>query len=80
MSLYLSKEIFPIIQKRPITRYLAIISPILMALWCAASRVHDYWHHPADVLAGSAIGLACSAITFEVFWDHMYEGGSWLGR
>ena len=40
--------------------YLLSFAPLLLAFFIAASRVHDFWHHPADVVAGSLIGVACS--------------------
>jgi membrane-associated phospholipid phosphatase len=36
--------------------------PLAVAGWVAASRVHDNWHHPADVAFGSALGAACAAL------------------
>ena len=40
----------------------AALAPGTLALFVAASRVHDNWHHPADVVAGSAIGGAVAAM------------------
>ena len=39
----------------------AIITlPIFLAVFVAASRVRDDYHHPADVVGGSLIGLVCA--------------------
>lgn len=42
--------------------YLASLLPILLAFFISASRVHDFWHHPADIVAGSMIGIACAFV------------------
>jgi len=40
--------------------YTSSFVPILLAFFIAASRVHDFWHHPADVVAGAVIGVGCA--------------------
>ena len=40
----------------------ALGGPIFLATFIAASRVHDNWHHPADVVAGSLIGTTCAYV------------------
>jgi membrane-associated phospholipid phosphatase len=42
----------------------AAIVPWLLALWVASSRLVDYYHHPADVVAGVAIGAICAWSAF----------------
>lgn len=37
-----------------------VISPLLLAGWVALTRIRDYWHHPTDVMAGTALGLVVS--------------------
>ena len=44
------------------------IVPILVAAFVAASRVHDNWHFPSDVIAGSCIGSASSICAFYRFY------------
>jgi len=39
--------------------------PIAVAI--AASRVHDRWHHPADVVAGLGLGTAVAALGHRLF-------------
>ncbi len=50
-------------------RLLTIVgtSPMLLAIYIAASRVHDDYHHPADVVAGSMIGLICSGFSYSLW-------------
>ena len=40
---------------------LAAHVPGPFALAIAASRIRDRWHHPADVVAGLALGVTCAA-------------------
>lgn len=47
--------------------YFVSFSPMLLAWFVAASRVHDYWHHPADIVAGALIGSGC-ALCFHGMW------------
>ncbi len=50
-------------------RLLTIIGvlPMLLALYVSASRVHDDYHHPADVVAGSMIGMLCSVFSYSLW-------------
>ena len=34
---------------------------LLTAIYVAFSRVHDYWHFPADVITGASLGFATAA-------------------
>ncbi len=47
-------------------RLLTIVatSPLFFAIFVAASRVHDDMHHPADIVAGSIIGMICSSFSY----------------
>ena len=49
-------------------RVLRCAAPLPAAVvgWVAASRVHDHWHHPADVAAGALLGVACAALVFRL--------------
>ena len=42
--------------------------PVSVALWVAASRLVDHWHHPSDVIAGSLIGGISALTTFNMFY------------
>ncbi len=48
--------------------YLASFLPILLAFFISASRVHDFWHHPADIVAGSTIGIGCAFIAHGMWY------------
>ena len=68
---------------RWLLRYgLSIVVPVPMAVagWIAASRVHDNWHFPADVAAGSALGAACGALAVALVAGRPSEGGGDAGR
>jgi len=39
--------------------------PSCGALFVAASRVSDYWHHVTDVLAGSLLGIAIAYVSYK---------------
>ena len=43
-------------------RILSVIAalPMFLAVFIAASRVHDDMHHPADVVGGAVIGISCA--------------------
>ena len=41
--------------------------PILLALFVAFSRVHDDMHHPADIVAGSMIGICCALFAYALW-------------
>lgn len=43
------------------------LSPLLLAYFIAASRIHDNYHFVGDVVGGSVIGTA-NAIIFSFFW------------
>lgn len=47
--------------------YLVSFLPVMLAIFIAASRIHDHYHHPADVIAGAMIGIA-SAIISHGMW------------
>ena len=39
--------------------------PSCGAVFVAASRVSDYWHHPTDVLAGSILGIIVAYVSYK---------------
>ena len=41
--------------------------PMFLSTFIAASRVHDNWHHPADIVAGSLIGGTCACIAYHLW-------------
>jgi diacylglycerol diphosphate phosphatase/phosphatidate phosphatase len=52
--------------------YLASFIPMLLAVFIATSRIHDFWHHPADVVGGVMIGIGC-ALFAHGMWYVLYE-------
>ena len=44
------------------------------SLWVAATRIHDYWHRPADVICGHLIGAACARLAHAVFFQKLSHG------
>lgn len=57
------------------TRWISIAStiPLYLALFVAASRVHDNFHHPADVVGGSTLGLAVAYFCHYLWFDNIYK-------
>ena len=45
--------------------------PPSIAVAISASRVHDRWHHPADVVAGCCLGTGCAMLSLRVFFGGM---------
>jgi membrane-associated phospholipid phosphatase len=56
------------------------LPPMFVAFFTAASRVHDNWHHPSDVIAGALIGIASSTFGFRVFFGEIRWGEVWTKR
>lgn len=43
--------------------------PMFLAVFIAASRVHDNFHHPADIVAGSLIGMFCAVFSYGLWYS-----------
>merc|ERR1712194_536274 len=43
-------------------------SPILFAVFCAASRVVDNRHFPSDVIGGSVLGSSVASLVFGIWF------------
>ena len=54
-------------------RMLSFLSglPLLWAIFVAASRVHDNYHHPADVVGGSILGLVCAWFSYHLWYPSL---------
>lgn len=54
-----------------IRRLLSMISllPMGFAIFVAASRIVDEWHHPSDVIAGSLIGAASANFAYNIWFN-----------
>lgn len=61
LALYLQARVKT--SKYGMARSLAQFVVILMAVFCALSRVSDYKHHWSDVLAGTILGITTATIT-----------------
>lgn len=46
------------------------------ALFVAASRLVDHWHHPSDVIAGLGLGFATSTIAYHVWYPVIWNHGN----
>ena len=59
----------------PFRRFLQLcaMSPYIAAIWVSASRIHDNWHHPSDVLAGSVIGYASACLSYFMFYPSLFD-------
>ena len=54
-------------QRWPVLRTLGVAVaylPLLLALWVCCTRVIDYWHHYADVVAGYVMGAGGGWLAF----------------
>ena len=52
-------------------RILSILGSGLSMAWAinvAASRVHDNFHHPADVVGGSVLGMLCAYFSYSLWY------------
>jgi diacylglycerol diphosphate phosphatase/phosphatidate phosphatase len=43
---------------------LVVIGILVMPFWVAATRVYDYRHHPADIIAGALIGVLAASMAY----------------
>lgn len=44
-----------------------------LSLYISISRIHDNWHHPSDVLAGSSIGAAIAVFFYHVGYTSVMD-------
>ena len=42
-------------------------TPLLLAFWCATSRLVDNWHHSSDIIAGTVLGSVCALIGYHIW-------------
>lgn len=54
-------------------KILTVVSftPLLLAFWCATSRLVDNWHHPSDIIAGSILGSVSACIAYHMWFPHI---------
>lgn len=57
-------------QKKSLMRLKGILCyvPLMYAFFVASSRVADDYHFPADIVAGSIIGVGCATFTHELWY------------
>lgn len=58
------------------TKLMAWVSfaiPMSIALFVACSRVHDYFHHPADIVTGALIGIVCALFATSLWYPSVYS-------
>lgn len=49
------------------------VSPMVLGIFIATSRVRDNWHHPADVICGGIIGIACALFAHSLWFPSVYS-------
>jgi diacylglycerol diphosphate phosphatase / phosphatidate phosphatase len=62
--------------KTKLLAWLAFALPFGVAVFVAASRVHDYYHHPADIVTGAAIGMVCAHFATSLWYPSIYSNGA----
>lgn len=50
-----------------------VILPWGWAIFVAASRLVDKWHHPSDVVAGLALGFVTSTIAYHIWYPPLWS-------
>ena len=50
-----------------------VLIPWGWAIFVAASRLVDKWHHPSDVLAGLALGFFASTIAYHIWYPPIWS-------
>ncbi len=54
--------------------------PLGWALFVAASRLVDHWHHPSDVLAGLGLGFVMSTIAYHHWYPPVWSSHAGIPR
>jgi membrane-associated phospholipid phosphatase len=59
-------------------RLLSILSalPVCLGIFISVSRVHDNFHHPADIVGGSMIGIGCALFSHGLWYPSVYSAGA----
>jgi len=70
-SFYLS-PLWWLLRDAPLLGILLVASPTFLALYCGCSRIIDYKHFAADVLAGFLVGVAVAYVSQLAFWNELY--------
>jgi len=48
-------------------------TPMFLAIFIAASRVHDDVHHPADVVGGALVGIGSAVFSYGLWYNSIYS-------
>ena len=56
----------------------AATAPVWVAVWVACTRVHDNWHHPSDIVAGSLLGAAIASFFYSLGFPSVFADDSHL--
>ncbi|KAL7572516.1 hypothetical protein ACA910_000340 [Epithemia clementina (nom. ined.)] len=67
------------IQTKRVLGLLACIIPWGWTIFVAASRVADYWHHPADVVAGLLLGGSTGTMMYHFWYPPVFSPASFVG-
>ncbi len=51
-----------------VATYAVAGAALALHVFIAASRVHDNWHHPADVVGGAVLGAGCAACVYRLYF------------
>lgn len=51
----------------------SFLIPMGVAFFVASSRVHDFYHHPVDIMAGAAIGVLCAHFGTSLWYPSIYS-------
>jgi diacylglycerol diphosphate phosphatase / phosphatidate phosphatase len=68
---------FSKLKSLPLLRRFVLVSPMIYAIFVAASRCVDYRHHYADVICGALIGAISAFIAFSASESRIMP---WLSR
>ena len=62
---------------KPLKFFVALL-PLALAAFITVSRVVDYRHHPADIIAGALIGVFVSNLVYHLYWPILSSSTSFL--
>lgn len=69
LSIYIMGKTRLFNEKAYVWKVVLALIPVFLAGWIACSRVTDYRHHPFDVMAGSAIGIAAAIFSYKQWFS-----------
>ena len=54
-------------------KLVAFVTPWLIAILVAGSKVRDGWHHPIDVIVGAIVGTVFAHMAFRMVYRSVYD-------